>query len=58
MGIAINFVHIFEFNPLITILVQTILGIIIYILLSILFKIDSFYFILNIIKSKFSNKKK
>lgn len=53
MGLLIYPVLFLNLNALITLLIQIILGIFIYVLLSIISKNDSFYYILNIIKGIF-----
>lgn len=50
MGFIILSVELFNFGAVITLIVQIILGIIIYIGLSIIFKVDSFYYLLDMVK--------
>lgn len=57
MGICISFVALLNLPPFFTLLIQIPLGVAIYLLVSILLRLDSFYYILNLLKS-FLNKRK
>lgn len=50
MGICVNFVQLFNFPDLLTLIIQVVLGGIIYIGLSAIFKLDSFTYLLGILK--------
>lgn len=50
MGIAINFIALMEMPKLLILLIQVILGIVIYLLLSVVFKNESLSYMLEIVK--------
>ena len=57
MGIIVYAITFLGFNDLLTILLQFCVGTIVYICCSILFKIDSFYYLLDILKKLFLSKR-
>ena len=56
MGIVCYSVFLFNLSNIITLIIQVALGIIIYIVLSHIFKIESFYYILNYLKDIYNKK--
>ena len=57
MGLIVYLINFLKLPQLITLIIQICLGVFIYILCAILFKLDIFYFLLNSIKGFKSNKK-
>ena len=57
MAVIVLLVNLLELNPIITLLIQVTLGAIIYILGSVMFKFESFVYLLGIIKDFFKKKK-
>jgi len=55
MGIVVSWVDILDLEPLVTLIVQSILGVAVYLLGSICFKMESFYYIWDILRSYKTN---
>lgn len=56
MGVCVYLVSLIKFSDIMTLVIQVSLGVFIYIICSILFKIDSFLYVCNIIKSYLTSK--
>lgn len=56
MGIIVYSITFIGYNKLLTIIVQILIGVIVYITLALVFKIESFYFLLNSLRGTFKNK--
>lgn len=52
MGICIYWINIFALSPFIKILAQTVLGVIVYLVLSKIFRIESYNYVVNLLKKK------
>ncbi len=58
MGAAAYSITFLKLNNILTLVIQVVVGVGVYLLLSLIFKIPSFYYLLDIVKDKFFKKKK
>lgn len=57
MGVVVWFVGLIKMNMILSLIVQVLTGAVVYLLLSVMFKLESFYYLLGIIKTIFNKKK-
>lgn len=57
MGLCVNFIQLFGLSNIITILIQIPLGALVYIILSKMFRIEAYSYLIDIIKQRIQNKK-